>query len=144
MFDRGITRLIEGYDIDTPRNAISLTQDLHDLFGNFDIFFDPVPDQPPHTYRIQSLSPSQLVSPHVPVTRTLYLTENRTIDPPSPRFLAVHRAIAHILHLSAAGWYINQILQDREEPTQEDGSTEIARLVKLGLGGWAGGESIQV
>jgi hypothetical protein len=70
----------------------------------------------------------------LPPTRTLYLSENRTIEPPSPRLLAVHCAIAHILHLSAAGAYIDRILQDAEEHgIRADGSTELGRLVALGL-----------
>ncbi|KAK3364397.1 hypothetical protein B0T25DRAFT_62776 [Lasiosphaeria hispida] len=49
---------------------------------------------------------------------------------PSP----LHCAIAHILYLSAAGAYIDRILQDVEEHgIQADGSTELGLLVALGL-----------
>ncbi len=41
MFDDGIVHLIEGSDIDRPRNTFSLTYNLHQLFGNFEIFFEP-------------------------------------------------------------------------------------------------------
>lgn len=138
MFDNGITHLIEGTDIDRPRNALTLTHGLHNLFGSFQVFFEPLPDRQPHTYKIGSFLPKYIFrDPALPVTRTLYLTDTRTIDPPSPRLLAVHRAIAHILHLSAAGDYIDKLLRDAEERgIQEDGSTELGRLVKLGLGGW--------
>ena len=136
MFDSGVIHLIEGNDIDRPRNAITLTRDLHNSFDNFDVFFESLPDQE-HTYRVRSfLHP--LIMPDLPVVRTLYLTENRTIEPPSPRLLALHCAIAHILHLSAAGDYINTILRDMEwKDTRADGSTELGRLVTLGLGGWS-------
>ncbi|POR35982.1 Uncharacterized protein TPAR_03796 [Tolypocladium paradoxum] len=64
--------------------------------------------------------------------------QTRSIDPPSPRLLAIHSAIAHILHLSAAGDYIDKMLQDMEENgVLEDGSTELNRLVKLRLNGWS-------
>ncbi|KAK2741512.1 hypothetical protein FQN55_008264 [Onygenales sp. PD_40] len=139
MFDVGVTRLIEGAEIDRPFNAISLTPLLRTCLGNFDIFFEPVPDHPPHTYRIDTFLPA-VVLRDLPVTRTLFTTSDRTIDPPSPRLLAIHSAIAHILHLSAAGEYINKILSDMEKiATQEDGSTELGRLVGLGLGGWFDG-----
>ncbi|CAF3447776.1 unnamed protein product [Fusarium graminearum] len=70
----------------------------------------------------------------VPVTRTLF-TEDRSIDPPSARLLAVHRAIAHILHLSAAGDYIDHVLRDVDEfGIRADGSTDLSRLLKLRLG----------
>jgi hypothetical protein len=46
------------------------------------------------------------------------------------RFLAIHRAIAHILHLSAAGSYIDEILEDMDKDSiLVDGSTPIGRLV---------------
>jgi hypothetical protein len=80
-----------------------------------------------------------LILPDLPVVRTLYLTENQTIEPPSPRLLALHRAIANILHFSVVGDYINTILRDMEwKDTRADGSTELGRLVTLGLGGWSG------
>ncbi|KAK0749172.1 hypothetical protein B0T18DRAFT_321154 [Schizothecium vesticola] len=137
MFDVGVAYLIEGSEIDRPRNAMTLTHTLHDLLGEFRIFFEPASgdDQPPHTYRIGGFLPRFFPQdPPLPITRTLYLSENRTIETPSPRLLAVHRAIALILHLSAAGSYIDQILRDVEEyGIRADGSTELGRLVTLGL-----------
>ena len=143
MFDYGIVHLIEGTEIDRPRNALTLYNSLHWHFGKFDIFFTPVstPDQPPHTYRIESfLGPAALRTYGLPVARTLYLTPNRTIDPPSPRLLALHRAIAHVLHLSAAGEYIDRILEDMGENyhVMEDGSTDLGHHVSLRLGKWWG------
>lgn len=138
MFDSGVVREIEGIDIDRPRNAMSIAADVHRFFGNFEIFFTPVPDQPPHTYRIESFL-SHLVSGTIgiPVNRTLLLSPTRTIDPPSPRFLAIHRAIAHILHLSGAGDYIDNLLRDAAEyGVRADGSTDLHRLIGLVLTGW--------
>ena len=140
MFDSGATFLIEGTDIDRPRNAMTLTHSLHLWFGDFRIFFEPI-DQQTHTYCINTFLPPGLLGGLLPVTRTLYLTETRSIDPPSPRLLAIHSAIAHILHLSAAGGYIDKILQGMEENgVREDGSTELDRLVKLRLNGWLASE----
>jgi hypothetical protein len=135
MFDSGIGHLIEGTDIEQPRNALTLTADLYDFFGDFRIYFNAL--EQAHTYRIDSFLPPAFLQGHLPVTRTLYLTPTRTIDPPSPRLLAIHRAIVHILHLSATGEYIDRLLQDVEETgIRADGSTELGRLVKFGLGGW--------
>ncbi|KPM42283.1 hypothetical protein AK830_g4280 [Neonectria ditissima] len=141
MFDSGVVHLIEGVDVDRPRNAITLTNTLHRLFGDFRVVFEPTSDEQPHTYRISSFYSSSLLrDPALPITRTLYLTDARTIDPPSPRLLAVHNAIAHILHLSAAGGYIDKLLRDTDgKGIQADGSTELDRLVKLRLGGWLDG-----
>jgi hypothetical protein len=87
MFDDGIVHLIEGSDTDRPRNAPTLTHDLHQLFGNFEIFFEPTA-QPPHTCRIDSTESGIMRNPISPLFRTLYLTTTRSIDPPSPRLLA--------------------------------------------------------
>lgn len=92
----------------------------------------------PYQYKIDSTEQrSFLRDPLFPVIRTLTLGPNRTIDPPSPRLLAVHRAIARIIHLSGAEEYIESILRDIEEVSvREDGSTNLGHIVKLRLGGW--------
>jgi hypothetical protein len=142
MFDDGVSDLVEGTDIDRPRNALTLSIEIHRWFGDFKIFFEPVESvggesAEPHTYRIEGFESPWVYNNVIPVTRTLYLTESRTIDPPSPRLLAIHRAIAHILHLSAAGDYIDKILDDlaaiRGQRAQTNGSTDLGRLVHLGL-----------
>ena len=141
MFDHGVGHLIEGVDIDRPCNALTLTHKMHDLFGNFRIYFEPVPGAEPHTYRIESFLRPTFVGGLLPVSRTLFLADSHTIDPPSPRLLAIHSAIAHILHLSAAGNYIDKILRDLEDAgeqgAQADGSTDLGRIVHLGL--WLNG-----
>ncbi|KAL7950151.1 hypothetical protein V8C42DRAFT_309616 [Trichoderma barbatum] len=142
MFDYGVLDLINGHEIDRPRNAISLTSTLHAFFGDFELYFTPVQgsDAEPHTYQIDSFLPRFMTQDGFPVTRTLYITDTRTIEPPSRRLFAVHRAIAHVLHLSAAGEYIDKLLREFEEKgIQEDGSTELDRFVKLRLGGWYDG-----
>lgn len=137
MFDKGAAHLIEGVDIDQPRNALSLTGGLHDAFGDFQFYFEPIADKD-HTYQIKEFKP--LFTDILPVTRTLHRMFNQTIDPPSPRLLAIHKAIGHILHLSAAGDYITRILEDREEcAIRADGSTELGVLLGLGLRGWITG-----
>lgn len=138
MLDCDVSHLIDGVNIDWPFNAISLTHDLHIHFDDFDVFFEPVPGQE-HTYRIDTFLPLIFLE-GVLVTRKLYLTNVQSIEPPSPRLLAIHCAIAHILHLSGAGQYIDNILRDMEEMgIREDGSTELGRMMKLRLGGWLDG-----
>ncbi|KAF5023720.1 hypothetical protein F66182_4224 [Fusarium sp. NRRL 66182] len=113
MLDDGAAHLIEGVEIDRPRNALTLTQNLHTYFGDFRIFFKPE-GTVPHKYHIGTFLP-QGFTYDVPVTRTLFLTRERNIDPPSSRLLAIHCAIAHILYLSAAGDYIDDILRDADK-----------------------------
>jgi hypothetical protein len=136
MFDFDVSHVIGGVNIDRPFNAMTLTADLHQAFGAFNIYFDPLPDRA-HTYQIRTFLPAGLVE-GVPVTRTLHLRND--IDPPSPRLLAIHSAIAHILHLSGAGEYICRILHDMEElaARAEGGLVELGRMVTLRLRGWQG------
>ncbi|TWU70998.1 hypothetical protein ED733_001350 [Metarhizium rileyi] len=139
MLDNDVAHLIEGPDIDRPRNALTLTHNLHQDFGDFQIYFEPTGTS--NTYRIRTFLPAAIHS-FLPIIRALFLTEDRTKEPPSPRLLAIHRAIAHILHFSAAGRYIDRVLQDLEEQTvRADGSTHLARLVQLKMDNWLVGFS---
>lgn len=131
MFDLGVVHLIKGTEINRPYNGITLTTSMHDWFGKYRIFFERIADSPPHTYRIGTSLPPALAR-SLPVTRTLFV--HPTIDSPSERLLALHYAIAHILHLSGAGEYIDKILRDMETGiVRGDGSTELGVLVDLAL-----------
>jgi hypothetical protein len=129
MFDSGVMHMIEGTDMHRPYNAITLSLEMHQRFGQFHIFFELDADAAPHTYRIDSFVP---FSTRFPVTRTLFM--HPSIDPPSERLLALHSAIGHILHLSGAGDYIQVILRDMEEGVvRGDGSTQLGDILRIGL-----------
>ncbi|EPE05951.1 hypothetical protein F503_02780 [Ophiostoma piceae UAMH 11346] len=134
MFDMGVAHMIDGVDIDRPRNALTLTYRLHHHFGAFNVYFEPVPNQD-NTYRIQSFLPPIINNQlGLPVTRALFITDDHTIDPPSRRLLAIHNAIAHILHLSGAGGYADRMLRDMEDGVvRADGSSELGSMVHLNL-----------
>ncbi|EAW13473.1 HNH endonuclease signature motif containing protein [Aspergillus clavatus NRRL 1] len=134
MFDPGITHLIDGPKIDSPLNALTLTLECHRLFGEFQIYFEPTGK--PYEYSIDSTESGFLRDPFFPVTRTLMLSPHRTIDPPSPRLLGVHRAIAHILKLSGAGDYIEQILRMEQVAVEADGSTNLGDIMRLRFDSW--------
>jgi len=136
MFDSGIIHLIEEPDIDRPYNAVTLSQQMHQYFGRFKVFFTTTADDdtPRHTYRVETFLHPFVAGNKLPVTRTLF--EHASIDPPSPRLLAFHAAIAHILHLSGAGDYIQHILDEMDEGgrvVREDGLTPLGHFVTLGL-----------
>lgn len=124
--------MIEGpNNMHRPYNAITLSLAMHQRFGQFHIFFEPVPDAPPHThtYRIDKLVH---LGKRFPVTRTLYT--HPSIDPPSQRLLALHSAIGHVLHLSGAGEYIQVLLRDMEDGVvRGDGSTQLGDLLSIAL-----------
>ncbi|XWW97591.1 hypothetical protein V2A60_005575 [Cordyceps javanica] len=134
MLDTDVVHLIKGSDIDRPRNAMTLTHNLHQDFGDFQIYFEPSGGS--NTYRINTFLPAAIHN-FLPVTRELFLTEERTLEPPSERLLAIHRAIAHILYLSAAGAHIDTILDDlSQQDVRADGTTHLGALVNLKFDGW--------
>ncbi|KAL1893962.1 hypothetical protein Sste5346_006103 [Sporothrix stenoceras] len=142
MFDVGARHLIEGYNIDRPTNALTLTQGCHREFGMFHMYFEAVRDReaPPHTYDIQSFLPSVLSQVPETMTRTLPMAEHHNIDVPLPRLLAIHAAVAKVLHMSGAGEHCDSVLRDTEELlVQADGSTNLGTLAALRLGGWWNG-----
>ncbi|DAA78685.1 TPA_exp: Uncharacterized protein A8136_2470 [Trichophyton benhamiae CBS 112371] len=142
MFDYNVSHIINGTDIDRPHNAMSLNSTAHLLFGNFDIFLEPVDGQE-HTYYVKSLKSAISLAFGLPVTRKLFLSDDRSIEPPSPRLLALHRAIAHILFLSGAGEYINKILDDFDKTgVRADGTTELGRMVSWRMSGGLGGIAV--
>ncbi len=51
------------------------------------------------------------------MTRKLFQTDTCTTELPTPQLLVIHRAVAHLLHLSGAGKYckIFKSMEDAEE-----------------------------
>ena len=138
MFDTDVCHLIDGPNIDRPTNAITLTFAFHQAFGSFRVYFQETDTE--HTYTVESTLPEIVFAPALPATRTLLLSEHHTIDPPSARLFALHAAVCRMLHLTGAGEYCDKILRDTEEVLiEEDGSTNIAALAALRLGGWWSG-----
>lgn len=137
MFDPGISHLLEGPGIDRAYNAITLTATVHLFFGAFEIYFKSTDEK--HFYQICAWGENDpIVDPPLPAWRKLRLDPDRTIDPPSPRLLEIHRAVGQILHLSAAGDHISDIISDLEDirVIAEDGSSPLANYVSAQIGGW--------
>jgi hypothetical protein len=146
MFDPGIIHQVEGINIDRPYNALTLTHDLHQRFGDLTIYFEPLPNaETPHTYIIQqTISYPFFRRPKLPLTRTFFTTPDRTIDPPSSRLLAIHRACSLVLHLSGAAEFVNKVIRDMDEKKVEsDGMTELGNVVSFGLCNWDGSVRVQ-
>ncbi|EFR00436.1 hypothetical protein MGYG_03439 [Nannizzia gypsea CBS 118893] len=79
-----------------------------------------------YTYVINSSSSLIRSSYNLPITQTLFLSPDRTIDPPSAKLLALHRTIARIMEPGAAGAYVDKIIRDMEEIwVRSDGSAEL-------------------
>lgn len=140
MFDSDISALIDGVEIDTPKNALSLERSIHKAFGAFEIYFDEV-ESNRHAYRV--FSHDEVISDVNGFPRDVDFTNPmcQDIDPPSRRLLAIHRAISEILHLSAAGQYIDEIFREMEEPgVRSNGSTKLGDILSLKLNDVASGD----
>ncbi|OBS23338.1 hypothetical protein FPOA_03887 [Fusarium poae] len=101
LLDDGVTDTIEGVS-----NTLTLTARNEFSFSNFGMFFERVGKEE-NTYVIKTFLPRAL---NQPLTRTLFVPQDTSIDMPSARLLNVHRAMAQILHLSGAGAYIDEKL----------------------------------
>ncbi|KAI9762287.1 MAG: hypothetical protein M1840_001431 [Geoglossum simile] len=117
MFDPGVVDIIDGGNIYCPCNAITLSAAMHQRFGGLEVYFERQSaglNYPKHMYVIKAtkIEPSQ--SPALPIERALLVTPNRTVDPPSERLLAVHRACALVLHLCGAAGYVDEVLLDKD------------------------------
>lgn len=92
MFDSSVIYLIEWTDINRPRNAITLSQDMHQCFRHFDIFLNvsqtlqqiPIRSKP---FCLSYQEAASLLQGHYSHT---------SIDPPSERLLGLHSVIGHI------------------------------------------------
>ncbi|KAK9476547.1 hypothetical protein V1514DRAFT_321989 [Lipomyces japonicus] len=133
MFNVDVVARLEGPNIDTPRNAITLTSSLYPFFETFKIVFEHVPDTK-CTYRVDYMDPLCRGFVVLPVTVTFDNSPNRDIELPSRERLGIHRAIARILHLSAAGEYIDTFLEHMEDYTvAKNGSSPLDKYVRLRL-----------
>ena len=134
-----MTLFIENGQLDTLVNALTMTHHYRRLFNAFQIYFEPTGNFP-NEYTIQSTAPNSS-SPHdplFPVVRTLTFDSDysSTIDLPSPRLLAVHRAIARIMEVSNAGPYVKDLLRNIEgDSVRADGPTNLRVMIRLWLGG---------
>ncbi|KAI9651905.1 MAG: hypothetical protein M1829_002110 [Trizodia sp. TS-e1964] len=129
MFDSNLCAEIEGIAIDRPTNTLLLRGELHTLFGQFKVYFDQQ-DEEPNTYIVRVTRPNM---PIAGLPRTVRF-ESEVIPLPSPRLLAVHKALARMMHLTGAGENITY--QFRDYPDTEiaaDGTTDLGALLTVGF-----------
>jgi hypothetical protein len=130
MFAPEIAHMLTPAELDRPRNALTMVPRHRENFGELLFYFEPVAGAE-HTYTVASDYPD--VSLFLP-TQPIALRVHETIEMPSPDLLAIHRALAKILHASGAAEYIACILHDRDEGfVSADGSTQLGALVAVGL-----------
>ncbi|KAI9653332.1 MAG: hypothetical protein M1829_001317 [Trizodia sp. TS-e1964] len=129
MFTSDLCAEIEGIAIDRPTNALLLTKNWHDRFGQFEVYFDKI-DEEPNTYTVRVTDPKlQLFS----LPRTVRF-ESESIPLPSPHLLAVHKALARLMHLTGAGENIDHWFRGNPNVNiAADGTTDLGTLITVGL-----------
>ena len=134
MFDNGVVEsLLNGTLIDEPANALTLTHGLHKKFGLFNITFKPT--QAYNSYTVDFIDDQERKFwPGIELPATCSFNHLPNQLRPSHRLLALHHAIAKIMHLSGAGECVDSILHDLEATiVRADGGTDLGTLVQFGL-----------
>lgn len=156
MFCPTVLDLIDGSLIDSPRNAFTLCEKAHGLFGEFLIWFAPTPGSEIGDNRYTVLATDDEAVewledvikergvPNDCVVNTeegfgFNLTFASTLDCPAPSWhlLRIHAAIAMVLRLSAAGYVDDDIQDDLEDirvPTND--SANFGPPESLGIMSW--------
>lgn len=121
MFRSGILELINGPLINQPTNTISLTADVHDWFGGFEIAFERADPSVPDFYFVRAFNELAIdwlgelardqaakrgVAPGPGVEVTVKFNSTSDAPAPSSELLGLHHAIARMMHLSAAVGYV--------------------------------------
>lgn len=132
MFDPGVHLLIKLEGSDRPRNALTLGAEMHSFFEKFDLYFEPFGNQP-NVYRICTVSDG--IIPGFPLVRSLRSTPS--FEAPSPRLLALHKAVALLLNISGAYKYVQRFNRNGEAGyVSADGTTNLEILVTLAMLGY--------
>lgn len=132
MFDTDISAIIDGVEIDTPQNALSLAQSISPTFYAFTIYLNEIKDRN-NIYQISNHDKTISDANKLPREANFNNSNHSNINPPSHHLLTIHRAISKILHLSTAGEYINEIFKDKREYVQSNGSTNLNEILSLKL-----------
>lgn len=147
MFAPGVSNSLAGDLIDTPMNAMMLTADIHERFGNLDCYLQQTSEANTYTFHmVRGKAP--LVPSATPTEKIVFTNHDQEpfADLPSPRLLAIHRACCMMLSMSGAAEYVENLLDDTETLMErgvlaEDGSSNFALVMKLrglqeGFGEW--------
>jgi hypothetical protein len=126
--------------INGPANVLMMERMrmLHEEFGSFHFALEATEIGSADEYHVNVL-PEFLggYSFLLPSSRKTTLASHNaaSLTPPDPRLLAVHAAIANILHDTGRGELVDRITQDYKENIMiaRDGRTDLARLFSVSL-----------
>lgn len=114
--------------INSARNAMTISRELHFYFGKFDFAFEATLQR--HTYTLKNYKP--MVLDYLPEKVTFKChNSNSPSALPSPGLLKIHATIARIFHASGAAESIEKAIRDLEEkaPLAKDGSSDISAML---------------
>lgn len=135
MFHPGISHVLAGEEIDSPRNAMTLAGDLHKRFGRLKWYLQPT-GPTPHCYTVHAVRGQRIEAWLRPPGGVVSFDADGEVPPPDPRLIALHRACCLILSMSGAGECADNVLQDMDELSGDgvlaaDGSSDLAQYCNL-------------
>ncbi|KAK6347170.1 hypothetical protein TWF696_007247 [Orbilia brochopaga] len=122
----GVSHELQGVEIDSPKNAITLRQELHTLFGQLKLWFtEKEVLEDGVVYKLETGNRLRVSPGFWPKDDLVILRTRDGIDAPSRRLLEIHRALAVAASLSGAGTDIDKLLRDEADLAvlAQDGST---------------------
>lgn len=124
-------------DIDAPKNTIMMGIGLVDFFKAFLLYFDrndDYSDSEGRKYKVRS-SDNGLIGSLAVSEVTCEFNTDTGIEPPDPRLLAIHAALAKVIHACGAGEHFSMIVENEEEigVLNSDGTSDIGALLSCRL-----------
>lgn len=140
MFDPGVSRALEGTNIDSPANAMLLTTELHDGFGRLRCYMEERPGRP-NTYAVKMARGAIGLPPGLAPRPLVTLVNHEApgaehADLPLPRLLKLHSACCKMMEMSAAAGYVENLLDEMEDLMAEgtlksDGSSDLGMVLRM-------------
>jgi hypothetical protein len=114
MYAPNVAAILHGEGIDSVKNTIFLTHDLHVNMGSLNMWFEATEEK--DTYLIQTALEDMKDEFQLPEKiKFVNKDPKRFHDLPSPYILKVHAALCRVLHMSGAAEYIGNVLDDFEQ-----------------------------
>lgn len=135
MFHPGISHILAGDAIDSPRNAMTLAGDLHKRFGRLKWYLEPTGPLP-HSYTVHAIRGQRIEAWLRPPSGIVTFSADGSVSPPDPRLIALHRACCLVLSMSGAGECVDDMFQDMRDlqgngVLAADGSSDFAQYWRL-------------
>lgn len=106
---------LNGDNINSLTNVLTLDTGLHKFFGPLDFWFEAVPGVS-NTYQLRKADPSYFRDAVKDGAEVTFMSPNPELYPlPDPRYLAFHAAVAKVVHMAGMAEHLDEILWKTED-----------------------------